>query len=153
MHGMWGSFWLAFGILYILFAAGALNEPSGQFPEFGYWFVTLSAITFAGAFPAWFENLGVFVVLTTLAVGAGLLGVGELVATGGDAWLTAGGWVLVGSALLAFYTATALMVHGAAGKVILPLMERGNKKSFKPGEKVSDPIEYAKGMPGLKQGQ
>lgn len=153
MHGMWGAFWIAYGLINILFATGALVEPTGQFPEFGYWFITLSAITFAGAFAAWFENLGVFAVLLTLAVGAGLTAVGELTATGGDSWADAGGWTLILSALLAFYTATALMVHGAAGKVVLPLLERGNKKSFKPGQSISQPIEYEKGMPGAKQGQ
>jgi succinate-acetate transporter protein len=154
MHGMWGAFWLAYGLLNILFATGALTEPTGQFPEFGYWFVTLSAITFAGAFAAWFENLAVFSVLITLAVGAGLLAVGDLTATGGDNWADAGGWVLIASALLAFYTAAALMVHGAAGRVILPMFERGNLgSSAKPGKQISEPIEYADGMPGAKQGQ
>lgn len=46
-------------------AAGALTQPTGQFPELGYWFLTLSAITFAGAFAAWLQNLGIFAVLLT----------------------------------------------------------------------------------------
>ncbi len=153
MHGMWGAFWLAYGILHILAAAGALSLPTGQFPELGYWFITLSAITFMGAFAAWFENLAIFSVLLTLAIGAGLIAVADLTATGGDNWADAGGWVLIASALLAFYTASAMMIKGAAGKVILPIMERGTPESFKPGQSITKPIEYGKGMPGLKQGQ
>lgn len=91
--------------------------------------------------------------LAHLAVGAGLTAVGDLTATGGDNWHDAGGWTLIGSAILGFPVATALMVRGAAGKAILPLMERGNEKSFKPGASITQPVEYEKGMPGLKQGQ
>ena len=32
MHGMWGAFWLAYGILNILLAAGALTAPAWR-PE------------------------------------------------------------------------------------------------------------------------
>ncbi|HET8554107.1 MAG TPA: GPR1/FUN34/YaaH family transporter, partial [Rhodanobacteraceae bacterium] len=29
MHGLWGSFWLAYGLMYALFAAGVLVKPLG----------------------------------------------------------------------------------------------------------------------------
>src|SRR3954470_3873665 len=49
IHGMWGAFWMAYGVLFLLVATGALSVPSGTWPEFGYWFLTLGAITAAGA--------------------------------------------------------------------------------------------------------
>src|SRR3954449_2635449 len=52
MHGMWGSFWLAYGILNLLAATGAITIPTGSFPELGYWFLALAAITAAGALAA-----------------------------------------------------------------------------------------------------
>lgn len=30
MHGMWGSFWLAYGLLSILFVTGTLAKPTGK---------------------------------------------------------------------------------------------------------------------------
>src|ERR671924_1652886 len=36
MHGMWGAFWLAYGILNILIATHVLTEPGGAFPELGW---------------------------------------------------------------------------------------------------------------------
>ena len=40
MHGMWGAFWLAYGILNIMIAAHALKPPTPWFhnPELGFWF-------------------------------------------------------------------------------------------------------------------
>src|SRR3954451_21625313 len=59
MHGMWGSFWIGFGILELLFATGVIAAPSGAaFPALGYWFIVLAAITFVGAVAALSENMG-----------------------------------------------------------------------------------------------
>ena len=45
MHGMWGSFWMAYGILEMIFTVGKTTPPSGAWPEIGFWFVVLAAIT------------------------------------------------------------------------------------------------------------
>src|ERR671921_1772090 len=42
MHGMWGSFWIGWGILELLGATGTLTLPTGVFPELGYWFLVLA---------------------------------------------------------------------------------------------------------------
>jgi hypothetical protein len=34
-HGMWGAFWIAYGILHLLGATGALTLPTDVFPELG----------------------------------------------------------------------------------------------------------------------
>src|SRR3954463_5119006 len=58
MHGMWGAFWIAFGILFLLVATGDVKAPTGTWPELGYWFLTLGAITVVGAVASVAENLG-----------------------------------------------------------------------------------------------
>lgn len=74
MHGMWGSFWLAYGLLWLLVAAHDIAVPAGKFPELAFWFFPLSAITASGAIASVGKNLGLTATLTTLACGAGLLG-------------------------------------------------------------------------------
>src|SRR4051812_19689486 len=46
MHGTWGAFWIAYGVLNILVAAGALRaaSPAWHDPELGFWFFALAAI-------------------------------------------------------------------------------------------------------------
>src|SRR4051812_39549533 len=122
MHGMWGSFWIAFGIFNLLVMWGKLpDHPAGSVsdPAFAMWFYALGAITLAGAVAAAAESFALLGVLGTLAAGSALLGVG--LSVGGTGWVKVAGWVLVASAILAYYTATAIMLLAGAGKVVLPL--------------------------------
>src|SRR5690242_19670527 len=48
MHGMWGSFWMAYRLLHLLGAIGVLALPTASFPELGYWFLALAVITGLG---------------------------------------------------------------------------------------------------------
>lgn len=151
MHGMWGSFWIAYGVFYLLAATGALTLPaSGPFPELGFWFFTLAAITAVGALAALAEGLGLTITLATLAVGAAFFGIGDY--TGTTGWIDAGGWVLIASAIAAFYTASAMMLEGAYGRVILPL-GKWRMQATIPGRTVTDTIEYERAEPGVRQGQ
>jgi succinate-acetate transporter protein len=150
MHGMWGSFWLAYGILNLLAATGAITIPTGSFPELGYWFLALAAITAAGALAATFESLGLFSVLGILAAGAAFAAIHYL--TGSSTWETVAGYVLMASSFLAFYVATAMMLEGAAGKVILPL-GKPRADANTPGEHITHPIGWTRGEPGVRQGQ
>src|SRR5919199_6721801 len=52
MHGTWGSFWLGYGILNLLFATKVLVEPKPVFSELGFWFIALAAVTAAGTLGA-----------------------------------------------------------------------------------------------------
>src|SRR5690349_18664625 len=46
VHGMWGGFWIAFGILCLMLYSGRVPHPgTALFPELGYWFIVLAAIT------------------------------------------------------------------------------------------------------------
>jgi succinate-acetate transporter protein len=151
MHGMWGAFWMAYGLLFLLVAVGALTVPAkGSFPELGYWFLALAVITGIGMVAALAESLGLVATLLTLAVGAAFLAVHFL--TGGIGWQHTGGWVLVASAVAATYTAGAMMLEGSFGRVILPL-GKYRKAANVPGGQITSPLEYANGMPGVRQGQ
>ena len=150
IHSMWGAFWIAFGILFLLVATGDLSVPAGTWPEFGYWFLTLGAITGAGALASLAQNLGITAVLVPLSVGSILLAIFYLV--GGTGWEHTAGWVLVASAILAFYVATAMLVKSTFGRVILPLGEPKREANV-PGERLTRVIEFERGEPGVKQGQ
>jgi succinate-acetate transporter protein len=150
MHGTWGAFWIAFGILHLLAATGTLTLPMGAFPELGYWFLALAVITGLGMIAALGENLGITSVLATLTVGSAFLAVHYL--TGGETWKTAGGWVLVASSVLAAYTAGAMMIAGTWGRTILPLGHY-RKAANVPGRRPIDVLQYEYGEPGIKQGQ
>jgi succinate-acetate transporter protein len=151
IHGMWGSFWIAYGILQLLGAIGVLAIPAvGAFPEFGYWFLALAVITGFGMVAALGDNLGITAVLATLAVGSALLAVHYLV--GGLGWERAGGWVLLASSFIACYTAGSMMIASAWGRTVLPLGEY-RKAANVPGRRPIDPLQYEAGEPGVKQGQ
>jgi succinate-acetate transporter protein len=149
--GMWGSFWIAYGILQLLGAVGVLTLPTtGTFPEFGYWFLCLAVITGFGMVAALGENLGITAVLATLGVGSALLAIHYLV--GGSGWQTAGGWVLIASAFIACYTAGSMMIATTWGRTILPLGEY-RKSANVPGGRPIRTLEYELGEPGVRHGQ
>jgi succinate-acetate transporter protein len=150
MHGMWGSFWLAFGVLYLLGATGTIVLPTGVFPELGYWFLVLAVITGFETIAALGENLGITAVLATLTVGSAFAAVYFLL--GGAGWETAAGWVLVASAFIAAYVAGAMMIAGAWGRTILPLGEY-RKSANVPGGRPIRTLEYELGEPGVRHGQ
>jgi succinate-acetate transporter protein len=150
MHGMWGSFWIAYGLLWILDAAGALKIPAGaNFPELGWWFIPLAAITFMGAVAAIAVSRALTGVLGLLAAGSALAAIGFIGAFSGV--VTAAGYVLVASAAVAFYTASAMMLEGTFRRAVLPVgrAHRGEPVDGAP----LDVIEYPFGMPGAHAGQ
>jgi succinate-acetate transporter protein len=150
MHGMWGSFWLGYGLLYGLFATGALVEPTGKFPELGFWFFALGAITLMGAIAALAENIVLASVLAALAAGAVIDAIASLVGNSGAEKLA--GYFFVVAAGLAFYLASAMMLEASYGRVVLPTGKLKVAANI-PGNRVTRPIEYEQGMPGVRQGQ
>jgi uncharacterized protein len=152
MHGTWGSFWLGYG-LYLLLSAvhvvPGLSDPDAAV-AFGFWFVALAAVTWAGAAAASAENAAVTAVLTTLAVASTLLAIALI---GGFPVIeTIAGYLLIISALLAWYTATAMMLEGTHRRVVLPLGTRHVPQ--RPDRVVAHlPIQYDVGEPGVKVGQ
>ncbi|HEX4521861.1 MAG TPA: GPR1/FUN34/YaaH family transporter [Gaiellaceae bacterium] len=151
MHGMWGAFWIAFGILNLLFSTHVLVEPAPKFPEFGFWFIALGAITAMGAIAVLLEgNLGVCAVLASLAAGCGCAAAGFIAGSGH--WIEICGYVFVVSAAFAFYVASAMMFASAAGRMVLPLFKLSPKPK-PPADHLPSPIELAWAEPGVKHGQ
>lgn len=151
MHGTWGSFWLAWGLLVLLTAGGLLPTSALTSRAFGFWFIVLAVVTIFGALASLGDNLGIFVVLGLLAAGSALLAAGFV--GGMHAIVVTGGWVLVASAAAAFYTAGAMMLAGSfKGRTILPLGKLSADANI-PGRKAMEPIGYPAGMPGAKVGQ
>jgi hypothetical protein len=153
MHGMWGSFWIAYGLLWILLATKTVPAPTPayHFPELGFWFFALGAITLSGTLGALAEgNLGVASVLGTLAAGSGIAA-GAFI-YGSHGWTQVAGWVFVFSAGFAWYTATAMMLKAAAGHTVLPLFKTSSEAN-RPGGRPTRPIQLEWAEPGIKQGQ
>jgi succinate-acetate transporter protein len=150
MHGMWGSFWIAYGVLHLLGATGTLTLPTGAFPELGFWFLALAVITGFGTIAALGENLGLTAVLGVLTAGAAFAAVFFL--TGGDTWKTVAGWVLIAASFIAVYVAGAMMIASAWGRTVLPLGEYRRRANVPGGEPV-DVLQYELGEPGVRQGQ
>ncbi len=144
MHGTWGAFWLAYGLLYLLFAIGVLPEPRGAFPALAFWFVILAAVTWAGAVASLATNAGLVSVLTLLAAGSTIMAVGTFL--GSQTLQEISGYVFMVSALAAFYTASALMIEESFGRSILPLGK---------SEKARQRATFAVGLgePGVVHGQ
>lgn len=151
MHGTWGAFWIAFGLLHMLAAAGVVSPPTTvQFIAFGYWFLVLAVITGFGAIAALGDNLALTAVLVALTVGSVLLAIALL--TGSSSFEVVAGWALMVSSWLAVYTASAMMIAASWGRTVLPLGKYSTRANV-PGKAPAKPIEYPLGMPGVKVGQ
>ncbi|MER7890534.1 GPR1/FUN34/YaaH family transporter [Micromonospora sp. NPDC094482] len=148
MHGMWGAFWLAYGVLFLLVALGALTPPT-PFVALGYWFIALAAITWSGAVAALAKNLSLALTLIALAAGATAQAIGQLADISG--WRTLGAYFFIASAVVAWYTATAMMLEATYGRAVLPLgMLRAPSR---PGAQPPQAIQFVSGEPGIKIGQ
>jgi uncharacterized protein len=151
MHGTWGSFWIAYGIFWLLTANGTLHPPTGStFVALGYWFIVLGAVTTMGALASLAEGGALFATLGTLSAGSILLAIAYLI--GSSTLVTWAGWVLVASAIIAWYTASAMMFAATAGRTVLPLFKY-NRDANMPGGRPIVPVQYADGEPGVKMGQ
>lgn len=153
-HTMWGSFWIGFGILWLMIGGKALSLPAGagttHIVGLGMWFVMLSLLTMFCALAALGKNISLFTTLGLLTGGSALLAAGYI--GGFHTTIVAGGWVLVASVGAAIYTGAALMFADSYGRTILPL-GTFKKDQNVPGRVIAHPIEYSGGMPGSRVGQ
>lgn len=144
MHGMWGAFWIAFGLLELGIMSGVLPQPTGSFPALGYWFIVLAAITWVGMVAATAENKALASVLFFLACGSTSAAIAYLL--GSDGWTILAGYLFIISAILAWYTASALMLEGAFKRPVLGVGKTAQVREeplFMPG----------RGEPGVIRGQ
>lgn len=141
-HGTWGSFWLAFGILYALVMDGKIGAPALLSPEMGYWFIVLAAITWMCALAAFAESGGFVAVLTVLAIGSTLEAIARLTGLGGVH--IAAGYALVISAIVAWWVASAMMFEEAYGHPIMGVGKRRQRENR---------LALGVGEPGVIRGQ
>ncbi|SRR5579871_2407356 len=153
-HGTWGAFWLAFGILEGMIAAGVLPSvaPTAANLPLGLWFLGLAYVTLSAALASVVESIGIFAVLGTLATGSALTAGGLMTGGLASGWTKAGGWAFVISAGCAWYVLTAMVMAAASGRTVLPLFKR-QKAANVPLQQPVEPIQLAWSEPGVKQGQ
>jgi succinate-acetate transporter protein len=144
MHGTWGCFWIAYGLLQLAFLNGTLTQPTGAFPALGYWFIVLAAITWMGDWAAAAESRVIAAVLVFLAAGSTDSAVSELL--GSDGGRMAAGYLFIISAVIAWYAASALMLESAYKRPVLGL---GKTKLAQQGPTLMP----GTGEPGVIRGQ
>ncbi len=144
MHGMWGSFWMAYGVLGAFYAFSHTPMPTGAWPEIGFWFIVLAAITWVGTGASLAENKGLFVVLLFLAAGSTCAAISFL--TGIEAVTILAGWLFIISAVAAWYVASALMLQEAYGREVWGLGRSKHARQM-------PPITVGAGEPGVIRGQ
>ena len=153
---MWGTYWMAWGFLQALAAAGALTIPPLTTPQpaFGIWFIPLALFTLCGAVAAVRENLPLFFVLATVGAGCAAICGGFWIGSVG--WIHVGAWLFVFGACWAWYTAAMILLEYSWGRVVLPfgvipgLMKLPGAANV-PGTVLSHPVEYALGQPGTRR--
>jgi uncharacterized protein len=143
LNGSWAAFFLGVGLIYLLATTHTITVPArgAEWQSLGQWLIYMSVVTWTTAFAVLPGSPAGFLAQATLATGA-LIGAVALLA-GSSGWQHVAGWVFVASAVLAFYVGAALMLDAVYAKAVLPLSRRGQ----------ADPVEYARGDPGVKVGQ
>jgi succinate-acetate transporter protein len=153
---MWGTYWMAWGLLQLLIVVHLVNAvPIDQpQPGFAVWFVPLAVFTTWGAIAAIRENVPLFTVLLTVGVGSGFVCVGFWI--GGVTWIKIGAWLFVIGACAAWYTGAMLLLEYSWNRIVLPfgvipgLMKLPTAANV-PGARIGAPIEYALGQPGARR--
>jgi uncharacterized protein len=145
LHGTWGAFFIAFGALTRYMAiAGTATFSAAMFPELGYWFIVLAAITWGCTMAAAAENKAMVTVVTLLAAAATIAAIGLL--SGIDGLLVAAGYVFLASAIAAWYTGTALMINDVHGREVWSLGRNTETRQM-------PRITMGMGEPGVIRGQ
>lgn len=152
VHTAWASFWVGWGILQLLVAVHVMAAiPLGvAAPSFAMWFVALTLVTFWGAIGALGQNLLVFFTLASLTAASAVTAAGFW--AGNMVTENAGGWLFVVAAAAAWLAGGAMVLEHSFGRSIIPV-GKWSKRANIPGAKVTDPIAYPAGMPGVKVGQ
>ena len=151
---MWGTFWMAWGLLQGLGAAKVLTIPAVSVAQPGYaiWFIPLGLFTVLGAFAGLSFKHGspaLFALLFTTGIGSLLLCIGLW--TGNTAWTDVALWWLLVCGCLGWYVASLFLLRAAWRRTILPFGSF-SKEALIPGRGVVFPTEHIAGQPGVRQG-
>jgi len=145
VHGMWGAFWMAFGILTYMVSGGKAPSPIGPLsPELGCWLVVLAAITWVCTGAASAENKALVTTLAFLSAGSTISAIALL--AGSEPLLILAGYLFIICAIAAWYTASALMLNEAFGREVWSL---GRSSQARQMPRVTAGI----GEPGVIRGQ
>jgi len=145
IHGTWGGFWMAFGILSLMLSSGRVAFPGSlMVPELGVWFIVLAAITWACTLAATAENTATVTVLLFLSAGSTISAIALL--AGIDNLMIVAAYLFIISALAAWYTATAFMINEAFGRKVWSLGKLARTRQ-------SPAITVGVGEPGVIRGQ
>lgn len=145
VHGMWGAFWMAFGVLSVWLSRGTAPMPgSPLFPALGYWFIILAAITWVCCGAAAAENKALVTTLVFLAAGSTIAAIALLI--GIEGLMTLAGYLFIIASLAAWYTGSALMLNEAFGREVWSLGRSTQARQMAP-------ITLGTGEPGVIRGQ
>lgn len=145
VHGMWGAFWMAFGVLALILMEGKAPTPATPFfPELGFWLIVLSAITWVCVGAASAENKSLATTLVFLAAGSTIAAIALL--SGVEGLLVLAGYLFIICAIAAWYTASALMLNEAFGREVWSLGRSSHMQKM-------PPITMGIGEPGVIRGQ
>lgn len=153
---MWGTYWMAWGLLQALGAARAITIPPLDRPQqaFAIWFIPLGLFTCWGALAAIRENVPLFFLLGCVGSGCGFVCAGFWL--GSLHWIHIGAWLFIFGAGWAWHVAAMILLEDSWGRVVLPLgvlpwMKLPADANI-PGRRISRPIEFALGQPGVRKG-
>jgi succinate-acetate transporter protein len=153
---MWGTYWMAWGLLQLLIVVHVLKAVPIDKPQPGFavWFVPLAVFTTWGAIAAVRENVPLVVVLATVGIGSACACGGFW--SGSTGWIKAGAWLFVIGACAAWYTGAMVLLEYSWERIVLPfgvvprLMKLPPAANV-PGARLAAPVEYALGQPGTRR--
>jgi succinate-acetate transporter protein len=119
-------------------------------PSFAFWFIGLTLVTFWCMVGALAHNMLVSFTLAALTAGSAVTAAGFW--AGSLTTLHVSGWLFVISAAAAWLAGRAMVLEHSFGRTIIPV-GKWSKRHNVPGAKVTDPLAYPAGMPGVKVGQ
>jgi len=118
--GSFGAFNTTYALFILLNHAGLIVGPSAGMGVIGVFIACFSLIAFILMLAALRINMALVGVLFFLALTYGLLGAGEIAGAAPNL-LSYGGWAGIISAVLAFYTAGAMVLNSVNGRAVVPL--------------------------------
>ncbi len=143
IFGLWGSLWLAYGLLQWLFAAGVLARPPfGVLRELGVWFMVVAWVTAVGACAAAASS---WALVGTLGLATLAMAVAAASEFGAILLLPVAGWLLVITAGGAWYMASALLLESTFGRPVLPIWQT-------PPARRAPEVAAGYGEPGVRRG-
>jgi hypothetical protein len=124
----YGGFWMGLGLFITLGVVtknwfAAYTDPHGVTNALAWFLFAFAVFNFYMLIASMRVNAAVFMVFLTLQITEVLLVIGffNLSHGGTEWWLHAGGWAGIVTAAVAWYTSSAGVMNGTAGRVVLPV--------------------------------